>query len=73
MTAMQVFGNKTLSMFLERSWRIVHGLASFKGLQLTVIHTCAFHFMRNAKEIVKKNSADSSKNCSDQSAIFLNE
>ena len=54
MTAMQVFGNKTLSMFLERSWRIVHGLASFIGLQLTVIHTCAFHFMRNAKEIVKK-------------------
>ena len=29
--------------------------------------------MRNAKEIVKKNSAESSKNCSDQSAIFLNE
>ena len=54
MTVVQVFNNETLSMFLDRSWRIVHGLASFKQLQLTVIHTCAFHFMHNAKEIVKK-------------------
>ena len=30
MTAMQVFNNETLPMFLERSWRIVHGLASIK-------------------------------------------
>ena len=60
-------------MFLERSWRIVHGLASFKELQLTVIHTCAFHYMRKAKEIVKKNDTEWSKKCSDVNAISLNE
>ena len=54
MTAMQVFNNKTLLMFMERSWRIVHALASPKELQLAVIHTYAFHFVRNSKEIVKK-------------------
>ena len=46
-------------MFLERSWRIVHGLASFKELQLTVIHTCVFQCMRNVKEIEKKKTIPS--------------
>ena len=53
-TAMRVFNNETLVMFLERSWKILPGIATLKELQLTVIHTCAFHFMRNAKEIVKR-------------------
>ena len=61
MIAMQVFNNETLPMLLERSWRTVHGLASIKELQLTVIHTCAFHFMRNAKEIVKKTMPSGAK------------
>ena len=51
---MCVFNNETLVMFLERSWKILHGIATLKELQLTVIHTCAFHFMQNAKEIVKR-------------------
>ena len=53
-TAMRVFNNETLFMFLKRSWKILHGVVTSKELQLTVIHTCAFHFMRNAKEIVKR-------------------
>ena len=53
-TAVRVFNNETLVMFLERSWKILHGSATLKELQLTVIHTCAFHFMRNAKETVKR-------------------
>ena len=61
MTAMQVFNNETLPMFLERSWRIVRGLASIKELQLTVIHTCTFHFRRNTKEVVKKTMPSGAK------------
>ena len=60
-----------LLLLLERSWRIVHGLVSFKELQLTVTHTCAFHFMHNAKEILKKTMLNEAR--SDVDAISLNE
>ena len=31
-------------------------------MQLTVIHTCAFHFIRNAKEIIKRTMKVGSRN-----------
>ena len=49
----------------------MHGLVSFKELQLTVTHTCAFHFMHNAKEILKKTMLNEAR--SDVDAISLNE
>ena len=53
-TVMRVFNNETLVVFLDKSWKILHGTATLKELRLTGIHTCAFYFMRNAKEIVKR-------------------
>ena len=60
-TTMRIFNNETLVMFLKRSWKILHGIATLTELQLTVIDTCAFHFMRNAKEIVKRTMKVGSK------------
>ena len=48
------FSNENLLSFLKRSWKIVHGDASLEELKMTIAHTCAFHFMKNSKEIVKK-------------------
>ena len=53
-TVMRVFNKETLVMFLEKCSKILHGIATLKESQLTVIHTCAFHFMRNAKGIIKR-------------------
>ena len=52
-TALQVFNGETLLKFLKRSWRIIHGEAMEDDLQLTIVHTCSFHLMRNGREIAK--------------------
>ena len=53
-TAMEVFNNENLLGFLKISWKILHGHASVEELKITMVHTSAFHFMKNSKEIVKK-------------------
>ena len=40
--------------FLKRSWRIVTGSAREDDLHFTIVHTCAFHFIRNCRDIVKR-------------------
>ena len=56
--AMEVFNNENLLGFLKKSWKIVNCDASLEELKMTIVHTCAFHFMKNSNEIVKKNTAN---------------
>ena len=53
-SSLQVFNGENLESFLQRSWRIVNGSATSFDLSKTVVHTCAFHFMRNVKSLAKK-------------------
>ena len=53
-TAMEVFNNENLLGFLKRSWKIVHGDSSLEKLKMKIVHTCAFHFIKNSKEILKE-------------------
>ena len=54
LSALQVFNGETFHQFLQRAWRIVLGKAENSDLTLTIVHSCAFHFMRNSKDLVKK-------------------
>ena len=53
-TAMRVFSNITLVMFLERSCKILHGVATFKELQLTVIHNARFILCEMQEKLLNK-------------------
>ena len=48
-TAIQVFNGESRRDFLQRAWNIVTENGNVEEL----LHTCAFHFMRNARDIVK--------------------
>ena len=43
-----------MAEFLERAWNIVTGQASLRELMKMNVHACAFHFMRDAKKVIKK-------------------
>ena len=52
--AIEVLDSENLLGFLKRSWKILHGDASLEELKMTMVHTCAFHLIKNSKEVVKK-------------------
>ena len=53
LSALIVFNSENLLQFLERAWRIVEVNAKDNDLTLTIVHTCSFHLMRNARDTVK--------------------
>ena len=53
LSALMVFNSENLLQFLERAWRFVKGNAKDNDLTLAIVHTCLFHLMRNARDIVK--------------------
>ena len=53
LSALMAFNSENLLQVLERAWRIVESNAKDKDLTLTVVHTCYFHLMQNARDIVK--------------------
>ena len=45
-----IFNNdETMNLYIERCWRIVQRTASKRDLELTVVHACLGHFMKNVK------------------------
>ena len=54
-SALQIFNGESFQEFLKRTWKIVNGKAELGDLQKTIVHTCAFHYMRNVKDLVKTN------------------
>ena len=53
LSALMAFNSENLLQVLERAWRIVESNAKDKDLTLTVVHTCYFHLMQNARDVVK--------------------
>ena len=53
LSALMAFNSENLLQVLERAWRIVESNAKDKDLTLIVVHTCYFHLMQNARDIVK--------------------
>jgi hypothetical protein len=60
LAGIQVFNNdETMDRYIERCWRIVKRTATKRDLELTVVHACLGHFMKNvriyaAKDLGKK-------------------
>jgi hypothetical protein len=51
----QFFNNdETLNNYVERCWRIVQRTATKRDLELTVVHSCLGHFMKNVKKHASK-------------------
>ena len=53
LSALMAFNSENLLQVLERAWRIAESNAKDKDLTLTVVHTCYFHLMQNARDIAK--------------------
>lgn len=53
LSALMAFNSENLLQVLERAWRIVESNAKDKDLTLIVVHTCYFHLMQNARDVVK--------------------
>jgi hypothetical protein len=50
LAGIQVFNHdETMDRYIERCWRIVQGAATKRDLEITVIHVCLGHFMKNVK------------------------
>ena len=46
----QIFNSdETMARYIERCWRIVKRQATQRDLEVTVIHSCLGHFMKNIK------------------------
>jgi hypothetical protein len=46
----QIFnGDETMDRYIERCWRIVQRTATKRDLELTVVHACLGHLMKNVK------------------------
>ncbi|CAF1364689.1 unnamed protein product [Adineta steineri] len=60
LAGIQIFNNdETMDRYIERCWRIVNKTATKRDLEITVLHACLGHFMKNvkrnaAKELAKK-------------------
>ncbi|CAF4149560.1 unnamed protein product, partial [Rotaria sordida] len=60
LAGIQLFnGDETMNLYIERCWRIIQGRASQQDLQVTVVHACLGHLMKNvktnaAKDLTKK-------------------
>ncbi|CAF3760562.1 unnamed protein product, partial [Rotaria sp. Silwood1] len=54
LAGIQVFnGDETMDRYIERCWRIIQRAATKRDLEITVVHACLGHFMKN----VKRNSS----------------
>ena len=46
----QIYNNdETMTRYIERCWRIVKRSATARDIELTVVHSCLGHFMKNVK------------------------
>ncbi|CAF1647365.1 unnamed protein product, partial [Adineta ricciae] len=55
LAAIEVFNfDETMARYIERCWRIVQGTANKRDLELTIIHACLGHFMKNVKRNATK-------------------
>ena len=61
LAALHVINNEELPDFLDRAWKIVNGQANTEELMKMNVHACAFHFMRDVKNVAKKHF--NSKDC----------
>ncbi len=51
----QVFNrDETMDRYIERCWRIIQHTASKRDLEITVLHACLGHFMKNVKNNASK-------------------
>lgn len=58
LAGIQIFNNdETMDPYIERCWRIVQRTASKRDLEITVIHACLGHFMKNVKRNASKDLA----------------
>ena len=73
-TATQVFNGESLLVFLTKSMEYCCGNGNVEELTKTIVHTCAFNFMRNARDIVKSRfSAKRSQNsCTRMLSLLMN-
>jgi hypothetical protein len=61
----QIFNNdETMDHYIERCWRVVQRMATKRDIELTVVHACLGHFMKN----VKKNA---SRDLNKKQVIFV--
>ncbi|CAF4590008.1 unnamed protein product, partial [Rotaria magnacalcarata] len=50
LAGIQVFnGDETMDRYIERCWRIIQRVATKRDLEITVVHSCLGHFMKNVK------------------------
>ncbi|CAF1325436.1 unnamed protein product [Adineta ricciae] len=51
----QIFNrNETMNRYIARCWRIIHHTASKQDLEITIVHACLDHFMKNVKKNASK-------------------
>ncbi|CAF1412635.1 unnamed protein product [Adineta ricciae] len=51
----QIFNrDETMNRYIERCWRIIHRTASKQDLEITIVHACLGHFMKNVKKHASK-------------------
>ena len=55
LASIQVFnGDETMDRYIERCWRIIQRTAAKRDLEITVVHACLGHFMKNVKRNASK-------------------
>ncbi|CAF1327049.1 unnamed protein product [Rotaria sp. Silwood1] len=55
LAGIQVFnGDETMDRYMERCWRIIQRAATKRDLEITVVHACLGHFMKNVKRNASK-------------------
>ena len=66
LAGIQIFNqDETMDRYIERCWRIVQRTATKRDLEITIVHACLGHFMKN----VRKNA---SKDLSKKQVIHVN-
>lgn len=55
LAGIQIFNHdETMARYLERCWRIVKRVGTTLDIELTVVHACLGHFMKNVKRTASK-------------------
>lgn len=50
LAGIQIFNyDETMDRYIEKCWRIIQGTANEHDLEITVVHACLGHFMKNVK------------------------
>jgi hypothetical protein len=58
LAGIQVFNHdETMDRYIERCWRIVKQTATKRDLEITVVHACLGHFMKNVRKNASKDLA----------------